>query len=205
VTTRPRRYDSPLRREQAERTKEAILEAFAEQLGRPGAAELSVKEASLRAGVAVRTVYHYFPDRQAQLKALAAWIEARLVPVPFQPRTPDDLVELGRRLYASFREAESLGRAQMATGFASEVRALRRERRVRMIREIVGSIDAPPAMVERAAVVIAHLASAEAGIPLTDRYGLTYEEATAAALQAIQAIIADLRSHACGTSAAETP
>ena len=100
---RARSYESRLRRDQAERTRDLILAAFAEQLGRPGVSELSVREAAVRAGVAVRTVYHYFPDRQAQLKALASWIEGQLMPTPFEPHSADDLLEMARLLYESFR------------------------------------------------------------------------------------------------------
>ena len=193
---RARGYESPLRRDQAERTKDLILAAFAEQLGRPGASELSVKEAAVRAGVAVRTVYHYFPDRQAQLKALASWIEAQLMPTPFEPQTAEDLLEMGRLLYESFRRNETLVRAQMVAGFASEVRALRRQARVNAIHRVVATLGAPEPMSVGAATIIAHLASAEAGIPLIDRYGLSHDDIRAAVLQTIQAILADLRRHA---------
>jgi hypothetical protein len=51
-------------------------------------------------------------------------------------------------------------------------------------------------MSRRAATIIAHLASAEAGIPLIDHYGLSHDYIPAAVLQTIQALLADLRRHA---------
>jgi AcrR family transcriptional regulator len=196
VTAASRPYDSPLRRDQAERTRAAILAAFAEQLGRPGAAELSIKEAALRAGVGVRTVYHYFPDRQSQMRALADWIEQRLLPEPFVPQRPEDLLELARRLYASFRRNETLVRAQAVAGFAREVRTLRRANRIARLRGVLATIGAPEAMTDRATVIIAHLASSETGISLLDIHGLSHEDTEQAVLQTIEALIADLRRHA---------
>ncbi|MGD9530894.1 MAG: helix-turn-helix domain-containing protein, partial [Pseudonocardia sp.] len=58
-----RTYDSPVRRERAAATRRAILEAFAEQFGRPGTTDVAIPEAAERAGVSARTVYHHFPDR----------------------------------------------------------------------------------------------------------------------------------------------
>jgi AcrR family transcriptional regulator len=196
VTIASRRYDSQLRREQAERTRAAILAAFAEQLGRPGAAELSIREAAVRAGVGVRTVYHYFPDRQSQLRALAGWIEQRLMPETYTPETPEDLLELARRLYASFRRNETLVRAQAVAGFAREVRTLRRRGRIAQIRSVLATIAAPEEMTNRATMIIAHLASSETGMPLLDVHGLSHEETERAVLQTIEALIADLRRHA---------
>ena len=196
MTVTPRRYDSALRREQAERTRAAILAAFAEQLGRPGAAELSIKEAAVRAGVGIRTVYHYFPDRQSQLRALADWIEQRLMPEPYVPETPQDLVTLARRLYASFRRNEVLVRAQAVAGFAREVRTLRRSRRIATISHVLATIGAPEEMTNRATIIIAHLASSETGIPLLDIYGVSHADVEGAVVQTIEALIADLRQHA---------
>src|SRR5579871_5059657 len=120
---------------------------------------------------------------------------------PFAPASPEDLLELGRRLYASFRRNELLVRAQTAAGFASEVRTLRRKARVEQIRAVLNGIGAPRAPTDRATAVIAHLASAEAGLPMLDVYGLDRKEAEQAALQAINAVIEDLRSHAAADSA----
>jgi AcrR family transcriptional regulator len=196
VTIATRRYESPLRRDQAERTRSAIIAAFAEQLGRPGATELSIKEAAERARVGVRTVYHYFPDRQSQLRALADWIDARLMREPFVPESADDVLELARRLYASFRRNEVLVRAQTVAGFAREVRSLRRKARVAQIRRALATTCAPSDMIDRATAIVAHLASADAGLSLLDVYGLSHAEVEATALQAIGAIIVDLRQHA---------
>ncbi|MBA2282028.1 MAG: hypothetical protein H0W25_12480, partial [Acidimicrobiia bacterium] len=80
ISTRP--YRSPQRDDQAAATRTAILAAFADQLGRPGAVELSVAAAAVTAGVAVRTVHHHFPDLAARLTAVAAHADEELGPLP---------------------------------------------------------------------------------------------------------------------------
>ncbi len=69
-------YRSELRTEQAERTRERILEALVEQLGE-GNEDFSIPRVAERAGVSVRTVYHHFPNRDAQIEAVARWLDGR--------------------------------------------------------------------------------------------------------------------------------
>ena len=65
------RCSSRVRERQAETTQQRILEVLARQLGGPDAVDVNVTEAAREAGVSVRTVYHYFPDRAARVEALA--------------------------------------------------------------------------------------------------------------------------------------
>ena len=62
-----RRYSSPKREAQALATRNAILEAFAEQLSEPGRDRLSPSEAAVRAGVSLRTVHVHFPNEASQI------------------------------------------------------------------------------------------------------------------------------------------
>src|SRR5215216_737500 len=55
-----RTYNSPLRAEQMEQTRERILEAAAEQLLEEGLEELSLPRAAQRARVSVPTIYRDF-------------------------------------------------------------------------------------------------------------------------------------------------
>jgi AcrR family transcriptional regulator len=54
---KPRRYRSPRRREQAEETRRAVLEAARELFGGVGYPDTAVAEVARRAGVSVDTVY----------------------------------------------------------------------------------------------------------------------------------------------------
>jgi AcrR family transcriptional regulator len=116
TSTRP--YSSARRREQAEATRQRILEAFARQRGRPGAVDINVTEAARDAGVAVRTVYHFFPDRQARVEALAAWTQDVFGPVDHPLEKADDIPGYTRAAYARAEQHEALTRAGMAGGLS---------------------------------------------------------------------------------------
>ena len=65
-----RDYSSPLRADQANRTRVRILEAFAEQLVDVGAKDVSVERVARAADVSMRTVYHHFATREALFDAV---------------------------------------------------------------------------------------------------------------------------------------
>jgi AcrR family transcriptional regulator len=191
-----RRYDSPLRAEASARTRGAILAAFAAQLARPGATEVSVPDAARDAGVSVRTVYHHFPDDASRRSALAAWIEQQLsgsAPFP-TPQSPDDLGPLTRRLYRGGAARLDLVRAQATNGFAHPVRLERLAGRRRAIAAVVRSIGAPPTPTRRATAMIQHLMSAEAALPLIDVHGLSPAGAADIAADTVDALLGQLRS-----------
>ena len=70
-----RQYSSPLREEQATRTREQILDALTELLGAHRADEITTRMIAERAGVSQPTVYRHFPDRTALLEGLAARVD----------------------------------------------------------------------------------------------------------------------------------
>src|SRR5262245_61569473 len=65
-----RRYDSPLRREQAAATPTAILEAAERLFAERGYVGTSVAEIAAAAGVALKTVYAAFGTKAEVLRAL---------------------------------------------------------------------------------------------------------------------------------------
>jgi AcrR family transcriptional regulator len=73
---RPRPYRSALRESHAERTKEGILAAAAEEMEERGPQAFAVPSVAARAGVALRTVYRHFPTRDALVDAMWAWLYA---------------------------------------------------------------------------------------------------------------------------------
>lgn len=68
--TRP--YHSPLRQEQARKTRDLILDALIELLADRRADEVTTREIAERAGVSQPTVYRHFPDRTALLEGITA-------------------------------------------------------------------------------------------------------------------------------------
>lgn len=75
-------YSSPLREEQAEQTRLRVVEAATRLVAR-GASALTIPAVAREAGVAVPTVYRYFPSKEALEDGIAAHVRA-LIGVPKQ-------------------------------------------------------------------------------------------------------------------------
>lgn len=83
-----RRYESPLRQEQARSTRREILAAAAGLFVDPGYPATSLAEVAAAAGVAVQTVYKVFGSKPALLSALVDVMVAgddEPVPLPARP------------------------------------------------------------------------------------------------------------------------
>ncbi len=169
-----RAYVSPLRAAQTEQTRDAILEALAEQMAE-AREEFSIPRVAKRAGVSTRTVYHHFPNREAQVEALAAWIERRLGPAE-PPQGLRDLPDFQERMCRRFQANEALVRAQLAAGIASSVRARRRKAREAAIDGCVTGAGVTGADAKLLGAFLKNLIGAQSGIALLDRYGLSMEE-----------------------------
>lgn len=65
-----RTYRSPLREAQASQTRTLILDAYATLLASSSGGEVPVRRLAAEAGVSERTVYRYFPDREALVEGL---------------------------------------------------------------------------------------------------------------------------------------
>jgi len=103
----PRRYSSPLRAEQAQRTRDLILDAFTDLLEDRRADDITTREIAQRAGVSQPTVYRHFPDRTALLEGLSGRIGTRMGmpgPVPVSPNADD----LGTRIETMYRGADNV-------------------------------------------------------------------------------------------------
>jgi AcrR family transcriptional regulator len=75
MTDEPARtYQSPLRDEQARRTRNLILDALVELLADRRADDITTREIANRAGVSQPTVYRHFADRTALLQGISARI-----------------------------------------------------------------------------------------------------------------------------------
>jgi AcrR family transcriptional regulator len=171
-------YDSKLRRELAEQTRERILEAFADELAEAGEA-FSIPRVAKRAGVATRTVYHHFPNREIQIEELAKWIEKRVGGETELPRSIDDLERYTRNRVERFFAHEHLFRAQLTTGIASTVRARRRREREAAFEACIAKAGLRGEQAKVTGALIKHLVSAKFGVPLADDYGLSPEQMVA--------------------------
>jgi len=190
-----RTYRSPLREQQAEQTRDLIIDGATELLCDPSTTELTVALAAERAGVSVRTAYRYFPTKEALYEAMDSWFMRRWGPVPRWPETLAELPDLVRRLYISFDDNERVLRASTRMPHAIEMRARRKQNQARTMLKVIEheapGLPAPEA--RRFAGALHSLLSADNYLNLRDTWGLSLEEATESTLWGIEAIAAALR------------
>jgi AcrR family transcriptional regulator len=192
-----RRYISPKREAQAAATREAILEAFAEQLSEPGREALSPREAAQRAGVSVRTVHTHFPNRESQITALGEWFDQRIFPDGFVvAQGPDDLPRYFREIH-SMALASPVSRALSITVLRwPEVRQMRRTERLDAIRHAVAKIGAPRRSTEDATAMLLGLSGADASWRMHDLYGLPLRRVPTAIANTVKLIVDQLKREA---------
>jgi AcrR family transcriptional regulator len=174
-TSLRRSYDNAFRREQAERTRERILEAMIDQLGQ-GRQDFSAADVAAAAGVSQRTVYQHFPDREAQIDAVIAALDERLAHDVAGPRSLDDIPSFSERLIRLGASHVREMRAQVAGALASEVRARRRRARDRAVALAVGAQCDDLKAARLAAAAINVLTSAEISLGMIDRFGIEGED-----------------------------
>ena len=170
-----RSYDNAFRREQAERTRAQILEAMIDQLGQ-GRQDFSAADVAAAAGVSQRTVYQYFPDREAQINAVIAALDERLAHDVAGPRSLDEIPPFAARLIRLGASHVREMRAQIAGALASEVRARRRRSRDRAVALAVDAGCDDPKAARLAAAAINVLTSAEVSLGMIDRFGIVGDD-----------------------------
>lgn len=183
-----------LRTRQADLARTAILEALLEHLEHGDADDVSMDGLAQEAGVSRRTLYRYFPTRDALLAAAADWIRDDVLELP---------VEIGEEgIAASFRRAAArlerhprIARALLHTETGRAVRTGYRAARVDAIRRALKQ-EVPGLSrreLERAAGVLSLICSSNSWITIQDEGGVSAAEAQAAVSWAIETLIASLR------------
>jgi AcrR family transcriptional regulator len=192
-----RSYVSPKRAAQAAATRQAILEAFAEQLADPERVTLSPSEAAHRAGVSVRTVHTYFPNRDDQIVALSEWFDRQFHPEGVQlAQGPDDLPRYFHDVHVNALQSP-LSRALVTapSPLWREIRERRRADRLDAVRRAVRSIGAPPLATADATAVLLGLSGAEVSWTMHD-HGLARDRIPGAIAHTVQLVVDDLRAAA---------
>jgi AcrR family transcriptional regulator len=140
IAEESRPYRSTLRAEQAEGTKERILEATL-RLMADGLASFSVPAVAREAGVSVPTVYRHFRTKGDLLAALYPYVLGRsgLESVP-DPTSLDDLRDGIRAVFERLDAVDDLARAAWANPIAEEARRAMMPSRYRRIHRLGESI-----------------------------------------------------------------
>jgi AcrR family transcriptional regulator len=184
----------PLRERLMEQTREAILDGLGEQLAESGLRDFSIPKVAKRAGVSVRTVYRYFPTREALLDSLDDWVNRRLGHPDF-PATPDEAAAVAADMFPRFADNAAMLQAQIQSTAGRELKLHARRSRARQFEKLLATETRhlPPDDAKEAAAIFYLLCSSTTWQFLHDVWGFDAAQAARAATRAQKTLLADLR------------
>lgn len=180
----PRPYRNDLRAKQAAATREQIVVALLGELADHGAA-FSLERVAHRAGVSLRTVSLHFPDRAAQLAAVAAHLEATATSEPNPTALGDLPAHAARVTHHAFSNPAAL-RAEAAIGKP------RKARDQAIVRALAKQLD--PATAKLVGAALSTVLSPETATALLDRHKLDPTAAEATVTWLVQIIVDAIRN-----------
>jgi AcrR family transcriptional regulator len=192
-----RTYTSPLRRDQAQATRDRILDAVAAELeARGGLDGVSNRLIAERAGVTEITVYRHFPSRDALLAAMWTRLNTERGVRGGFPDRLDEVEDRLTALFTSFDDTPAHITATVTTPQGREMRASQDEaRRAAWLSALKADFpDLSDTDRARAAGVLQLMNSAYAWLSLREQWGMDGPEAATAARWAVRALINDLKS-----------
>jgi AcrR family transcriptional regulator len=190
-----RTYDNSLRQQQAEQTKQRILEALAEQLSDGGRDDLSIAKLAERAGVSEPTVYRHFPNKEALFMELDGWIADTTgrptiheAATSFAVHIPD--------LFRFFDDNARLIRASVEAPIGREFRATSRKPREKRFKEIAGQMTKhlDPKDGDAVFALLRTMVRSETWIALTDERGVDSERAARVLAWAVRLVEQELQA-----------
>jgi AcrR family transcriptional regulator len=183
-----------LRERQAAVIRDAILDALANLLDHDDPEDVAMPQVAAEAGVSLRTLYRYFPDREAMFDAVGDHVVARLG-LPRQVEGPDDIAAVFLESARRGAQSPQLVRAMLWTRLGRRARSSHRRRRVESITAALAEVTwhLPPAEARRREGAIVYLASLPAWITVSEECGLSAEDARLGIAWAIRTLVATLR------------
>src|SRR6185437_5669061 len=182
-----------LRARQAEQIRTTVLEVVVGEFETRPLNELSMAEVAEVAGISLRTLYRYFPDRPTLLNAAAEHVIASLG-VPIEIEGPNGIsasfLDAAQRFSKRPRLARALVQSAAGRAARSSVRPRRTEAVLAAVNSLTDGLD--PDTARRAGAVIAHLCSLQSWVSLADETGLDDSEAQLAVAWAIDTLVAAL-------------
>ena len=188
-------YQSQLRAEQAEATRERILEATLRVMA-AGLASVSIPAVAREAGVSVPTIYRHFGTKRDLLAAVYPHVVRRSGFTEWAPpRSLDELREGVRALFERLDAADDLTRAAMASPSAEEARRITMPDRMALVRRFTDSIEPKLAEADRDRIgrLLVVLVTSSTLRIWRDRLGSSVDEAADDIDRVIRAAIAASR------------
>lgn len=203
--TTTRSYHSPLRDRRAAETRALVLEALAELVTERASTEFSVQEVADRAQVSLRTVYRYFPSRQALLDGLTDLVDERMDDLrtdgevgwqDLDQRRLDGLLAAIPAVFERFDQLEPLSSAMALLSAGNQRRARGHEERTDTFREVLADELAglPDEQAPATFAVVRHLVSSTTWFALREEFELDGREAGEAVARAVHDVLQGGRS-----------
>src|SRR3954454_12853208 len=180
-------YESPLRRQQQEATRDRIVDAAADLLdeGSP----TSMGAVAERAGVSERTVYRHFPTGAELFAAVFASVTS--IGEMNEPQSADELADLSFEVFARYERRPEVIRALNGSAMSAETRTQRAGARRRMVQHALADattgLDEPDRQRLEAAVHV--LSSSNAYLHLRDFWDMDAEQSADVVAWAVRALV----------------
>lgn len=175
-------------------TQNRIMQGLAGLLTAQGS-DVTFRALAQASGVPERTLYRYYPSKEALLAAFWTWLNDRLG-MPPPPRSPEDLIANIAGIFAAFAAGEPLIRAMLHDPHGRTTRLDHAEARRARLRTALQPVLAPleARARRRLLATVQVLISAAGWETMRDYSRVTSEEATDAAQWAVATLIAEARS-----------
>jgi AcrR family transcriptional regulator len=198
-TAAARTYNNAFREEQAQKTRERILET-AIALLRSGSSEaLSVPRIAQEAGISAATIYRHFPDREALFDGVDAFMGEKLGRPPL-PESLEDLIEGAPALFRYYDGAKELMRVIQSTPVLREQNASRRkgrdERLGTVARELTQGLE--PRRANAIHALLRTLHGFDTYESMHTRFGVGPDEASDVVAWAARALVRELEKERKG-------
>ena len=185
---------SALRDRQAAVIREAILDALAGRLDHDEPDDVAMTQVAADAGISLRTLYRYFPTREAMFDAVGDHVVARLG-LPREISGADDIGPVFLESARLGAQSPQLVRAMLWTRPGRRARSAHRRRRVASVTAALAEVTShlPPAEARRREGAIVYLCNLPAWITVSEECGLSAEDARQGIAWAIETLVGALR------------
>jgi len=186
-----------LRERQAQQVRDAVLDAVLSQLESRDVDDVVMADVAAAAGVSLRTLYRYFPDRAALLTAAGEHVVASLglpVDIAGPGQISASFGEAAKRLAARPQLVRALVRTTAGRAARSGVRSQRVQSIGHALESLTEAVDVDTG--RWATAVITHLCGAASWVLIADETGLDDVDAQAAVSWAIDTLVRALEASA---------
>lgn len=168
-----------------------------EALIRAGVSDATFQELAKASSVPVRTIYRYYPTKEALVTAFWEWFNHERLRLPPPPRSIPELLAQLPLLFATFEQHDALVRTMLhdraGRAIRSQLASDRRDRFRSALADTLAELD--PEGQRRLLASVQLLFSAAAWESMKDNWKLEATEAADAAAWAISALITHAQRH----------